>query len=100
MVEVERKEIWTQLYNRFVFLLKSGKTHLVQGMTEQLTDISDNTHIPPQSLPHYEFCASLQGFHAPVEYSLLQRKTQPQNNSFESILRAKLDSFSSDPPVL
>lgn len=78
MVEVERKEIWTQLYNRFAFLWNSGKTHLVQGMTEQLTDISDNIHIPPQPLPHCEFCNSLQGFHAPVEYSLLQRKPNPK----------------------
>lgn len=91
------KELWTQLYNRFAFLLNSGNTHLVQGMIKQLTDISDNIHIPPQSLPHCEFCTSLQGFHAPVEYSLLQRKPNPKTNSFESILRAKLDTFSSGP---
>lgn len=53
--------------------------------------------VSPQSLPHYEFCNSLQGFRAPVEHTLLQEK---KDDSFESILRAELDSFSSNHPVL
>lgn len=53
--------------------------------------------VSPQSLPHSEFCNSLQGFLTPVEHTLLQKK---KDDSFESILRAELDSFSSNHPVL